>query len=212
MTKILPDNTILLFSTPVYYHDTFENKCIIHDTTKERRKVTENVKGNFLSQEHNILELESYKLIKDRILQGLHQYTRTVLSIDESVEFYITASWLNINPPNTYHHRHNHSNSIVSGVYYIDVGEDSEITFCTQNTMPITSNPSYSIPVKEYNLANSSFWTCPVNDNGIIYFPSTTLHEVGTNNSDKNRISLGFNVFMRGELGDTKNLNLLQLG
>jgi hypothetical protein len=78
--------------------------------------------------------------------------------------------------------------------------------------MPITSNPSYSIPVKEYNLANSSFWTCPVNDNGIIYFPSTTLHEVGTNNSDKNRISLGFNVFMRGELGDTKNLNLLQLG
>ena len=205
------DNTMLLFSTPVYYHTDFHSDQI-HDTTKEQTKVTKNLEGNFSSQEHNILELESYQIIKDRILQGLHEYTRTVLLVDESVEFYITQSWLNINPPDTKHHRHNHSNSIISGVYYIDAGKDSEITFCTQNTSPITSNPSFSIPVKEYNLANSGYWTCPVYNNGIIYFPSTTLHEVGPNNSNRNRISLAFNVFMRGELGTEKTLNHLKLG
>ena len=78
------DNTMLLFSTPVYYHTGFHSDQI-HDTTKEQTKVTKNLEGNFSSQEHNILELESYQIIKDRILQGLHEYTRTVLSIDHTV-------------------------------------------------------------------------------------------------------------------------------
>ena len=48
--------------------------------------------------------------------------------------------------------------------------------------------------------------------NSIIYFPSSTLHEVCVNTSKRNRISLAFNVFVKGEFGSDAEVNRLTLG
>ena len=203
---------LTLFSTPVYYYRNFCDVNKIHYTNKDQKEVTVNQGGNFVSKDRYILERKSYKVIKDRILQGLEDYTRNVMRIDDSVEFYITQSWLNINPPNTSHHLHNHINSIISGVYYIDAPEGSSITFQTQNQGIFTYNHVFKFPLKDYNMINSGYWNYPVSTNSIIYFPSPTLHEVSVNTSKRNRISLAFNVFVKGEFGSDSELNRLTIG
>jgi uncharacterized protein (TIGR02466 family) len=204
-------NTMLLFGTPVFIYDEYSNVTEIHDTSSEQKNLIENRSGNFSSKETNILELESYKTIKDRIIAGLNEYVNDVLHVEDRHEFYITQSWLNVNPPGSAHHRHNHSNSLISGVYYIDTSEHDSITFISQNYQTITNNPTIQINVSEYTLANSNSWQLPVKNNLIVYFPSTTLHEVADNTGDKNRISLAFNCFVKGNFGSTKNLNELNL-
>ena len=205
-------NVMTLFSTPIYYHTDFCDVNKIHYTNKEQKEVDVNQRGNFITKNKYILECKSYKVIKDRILQGLENYTRNILHIDDSVDFYITQSWLNIIPPNTAHHLHVHSNSIISGVYYIDTPEDSSITFQTQSQGIFTDNPVFKLPIKEYNIINSGTWNYPVSVNSIIYFPSSTLHEVCVNTSKRNRISLAFNVFVKGEFGLDAEVNRLTLG
>lgn len=204
-------NTMLLFGTPIFMYDEYSNVEEIFDTSKEQENVIENRGGNFSSSNTNVLELKSYKIIKDRILSGLHEYVRDVLHVDEQYQFYITQSWLNINPPGSSHHRHNHSNSIISGVYYIDTNSDDTITFISQNFLTVTNNPTIQINVNEYTLTNSNSWKLPVKNNDIIFFPSTTLHEVSTNTSNRNRISLAFNVFVKGHFGTKQTLNELTI-
>lgn len=204
-------NTLLLFGTPVFLYHEDTVGAEVFDTANEQKDLILNRDQNYSSKITNILDLDAYAEIRKRVLNGLNVYAREVLSIKEQHEFYITQSWLNINPPETSHHRHNHSNSIISGVYYIDTSEDSTITFLSPNTTGITSNTTLTLDVENYNLANSTSWQVPVTNNDIIYFPSTTLHEVSPNTSDKNRISLAFNCFVRGTFGNTENLNQLHL-
>lgn len=204
-------NTMLLFSTPIFAYDEFSNIDEIHDTTKEQEKMIKNRGGNFSSVETNILELDSYRVIKDRIMSGLKEYTRDVLHVEDRHEFYITQSWLNVNPPGSSHHRHNHSNSLISGVYYIDTTPEDSIMFISQNHQTVTNNPTIQINVSKYTLANSNSWQLPVKNNDIIFFPSTTLHEVAENNGERNRISLAFNCFVKGHFGSERTLNELNL-
>jgi len=205
-------NTMLLFGTPVFLYDEYCSLHNIHDTSNEQTNLVLNREQNFSSAETNVLELESYKEIKNRIINGLNEYVNDLLCIDDKFEFYITQSWLNINPPGTAHHRHNHSNAIISGVYYIDVDDGASITFFTLNSATtVTNNPTLAITPKEWNIANSNSWSVPVKNNGIIYFPSTTLHEVSPNASEKNRISLAFNCFVKGDFGTKQTLNELKL-
>jgi uncharacterized protein (TIGR02466 family) len=204
-------HTMILFGTPVFLYEEYAGSAEVHDTTNEQVDMVLNRDQNFSSKETNILNLDSYKEIKNRINNGLTEYVRNVLHIDNKHEFYITQSWLNVNPPGTSHHRHNHSNSIISGVYYIDTAESGSITFLTQNTSNITNNPTLSIDVTKYTPANSNSWQVPVKNNHIIYFPSTILHEVSPNASDRNRVSLAFNCFVKGSFGNKINLNELHL-
>tara|TARA_B110000046_G_C12806672_1_gene319499 strand:- start:19 stop:660 length:642 start_codon:yes stop_codon:yes gene_type:complete len=206
------DNTLLLFSTPVFMCNEYSSTVNgIHDTANERKDVRENIGGNFASVETKVLNLESYKIIRDRVMFGLSQYVNDVLFVDPAYEFYITQSWLNFNEPGTTHHRHNHSNSLISGVYYIDTLPEDNITFISNNNDTVTTNSTLQIDVTNYNLTNSNQWTVPVTNNDIIFFPSKTFHEVNPNMSDKTRISLSFNIFVKGKLGDETTLNELNL-
>ena len=205
------DNTLLLFSTPVFICNKYSDITEVHDTTAEQETIRENQGGNFTSTSTNVLDLDSYSLIRDRIMYGLNEYINNVLFIDPKHEFYLTQSWLNFNPPGSSHHRHNHSNSLISGVYYIDTTPEDSITFISNNNDTITNNSTLQIDVSEFNITNSNMWTVPVKNNDIIFFPSTLFHEVSPNNSSKNRISLSFNVFVKGTLGTTITLNELNL-
>ena len=151
------DNTLLLFSTPVFvckeYSSTIND---VHDTTNERKDVRENIGGNLASVQTKVLNLESYKIIRERIMFGLSQYVNDVLFVDPAYEFYITQSWLNFNEPGTTHHRHNHSNSLISGVYYIDTVPEDSIIFISNNNDTVTTNSTLQIDVTNYNLTNSN--------------------------------------------------------
>ena len=95
---------------------------------------------------------------------------------------------------------------------YIDVDEDASITFFSSNPSRRYGSVSFDLPLREYNLWNSTAWHYKVQTNQIIYFPSTLEHEVGINQSDTDRISLSFNVFFKGTIGDVHSMNIATIG
>ena len=105
-----------------------------------------------------------------------------------------------------YPHAHAHPNSVISGVFYFkaDLNED-KIFF--QNT---TYNQIYLEP-KGFNTFNSSSWWFPIKNGELILFPSSTRHYVETKSTNNLRVSLAFNVFVKGKLGTKETLTELIL-
>jgi hypothetical protein len=64
---------------------------------------------------------------------------------------------------------------------------------------------------KDWNLYNSETWWFTVKTGDIILFPSSLTHMVETKEGDNTRISLAFNVFIKGTIGNNKNLTELIL-
>lgn len=88
-----------------------------------------NIGNNLISKNTYILENENLKNLKNYFQQCINEYAYDYYKIDKKTEFYITQSWINFNEKGTQHHTHRHSNSVISGVFYVDGDEDCPIIF-----------------------------------------------------------------------------------
>ena len=199
-----------IFPCPVYivkrYSNlTFDEKKEIDNIFKEG---IEKNTGNSLSNNSYIFDTK-LKNLKEFCEQQLKIYVENVLCPSEELDFYITQSWLNITKPGETHHQHCHSNSIISGVFYISTEEDDKILFEDPNWK---LKERIRFELKESNPFNSATWFFPAITNELILFPSWLDHEVDVNeNATKDRISISFNTFVRGNLGTRKDLTELIL-
>ena len=112
----------------------------------------------------------------------------------------ITQSWLNKTKPGESHHLHHHTNSYLSAVLYI---------CCLPNDHINLSNRSYGIynnmefPTKKNTIWNSMGAKVEVKEGDLIIFPSWVNHDVDVNETkNRERISLAFNTFPIGEMGE----------
>ena len=210
-----------IFATPLMSFDygkinDDENKFI----SKCLESTTENI-FNFSSTETYVLD-KGLSKIRYFIEESIRTYVETVIiggKYDEyDFDFRITQSWLNKTLRNSDgHHIHNHPNSFISGVFYIKVNPDVDyIVFSRPNQQ------LFQFPIKEYNNFNSYQWVVGVQEGQLLLFPSTLIHEVkppkvggmiSSDNTDAyaDRISLSFNVFPTGNIGDSFNLNELRI-
>lgn len=98
--------------------------------------------------------------------------------------------WININPPGSYNHLHNHVGSVFSGVYYVDaVPEQGNIQFERND------GAEYHIPEK---IAKPTYFTSTratyAAKTGALYiFPGWLKHSVEGNRTTIDRISISFN-------------------
>ena len=176
--------------------------------TKEN--VYSNIGGNHTSKNKFVLENENLKSLKNYIQVCINEYAYDYMKISKDTEFYITQSWVNFNSKGQTHHAHKHSYSIISGVFYIDGDEDCPITFHREESKPYFGG-NFEYKIDEYNTLNSRTWKMPNQKNHLILFPSTQIHSVGVNNSDKERVSLSFNTFLKGYVGEDIRLTELKL-
>ena len=98
--------------------------------------------------------------------------------------------WFNINPPGAYNTLHNHQDSILSGVYYIDVPESNmgNIEFLREDDI------QYYMPtLKKYNQFTSQKAVYKPEAGMLLLFPSWLKHQVLSNQSNSDRYSLSFN-------------------
>jgi uncharacterized protein (TIGR02466 family) len=105
----------------------------------------------------------------------------------------ITTCWAIVNGKLASNSVHNHPNSILSGVYYLQVPENCGGIFFTD---PRPASQMLIPPVKEFNL-----WTLPKvsykpHEGVMLLFPSWLLHGVDMNMGEGVRISLSFNIGM----------------
>jgi len=162
--------------------------------------------GNTVSTDSYILNSNELVDLRDELLKIVRKYFKIVYAPADDVDVYITQSWVNFTEPGKYHHVHAHPNSFISGVFYIrSEGEADRIKFYKSVYEGIQVTPT------EWNVYNSKTWWYSVSTGDVILFPSSLTHEVPTTTSSSNRISLAFNVFLKGRLGTYNDLNELKL-
>jgi len=133
-------------------------------------------------------------------------YFDKVVCTDNSIVPYITQSWLNYTKTDQFHHHHSHANSYVSGVFYVNADKEvDKIAFHKR------SLPTIELHKTEYNIFNSNSWWYPVKTGDIILFPSFLIHGVDKKKGTNTRISLSFNVFIKGKIGNKLQLTELML-
>ena len=160
-------------------------------------------KGNITSTNAYVLELPELANLKNILLNDVHEYFNRVICPNNDIEPYITISWTNITETDGYHHKHTHGNSIVSGVLYVSADSASDsILFYNEVYKTIELRP------KSWNVWNSPSWEIPVATGDLLLFPSSLNHEVRVvSKSNHKRISLAFNVFIKGTVGTHIDLN-----
>ena len=153
--------------------------------------------GNEHTVDTYVLDKEELKNIKKSLMECVKVYAEQAIKFDDKkAELYITQSWLNFNKKNTHHHPHYHPNSILSGVVYLS--ENSEHT----KLQRFISNRKNVIvlPKKELGIINSESFLIETSYGSCVIFPSTLMHSVLPNTTDEVRITLSFNVFVKGEM------------
>jgi uncharacterized protein (TIGR02466 family) len=172
---------------------------------KNLKNISPNV-GNVSSFNSRILNDIILKNLKKQIDKHIENYIYNILKFNKRIKPFITQSWLNVTNKDQHHHTHCHSNSFISGVLYISVNEGQDnIKFYSRDR-----NFFEDIPI-EYNRYNSTNWFISVKCGDLILFRSDLQHGVDRKIEKFNRISLAFNVFIRGSLGEELHFNKLEL-
>ena len=188
------------------------------DSTEEK-EIEELIKEELVSNRHNSRSKDSYifntrlKKLKEFCEGHIKTYVKEVHNPkkDNNVNFYITQSWLNITKPGEWHHQHWHSNSIISGVYYVATVENDEILFYDSNAIK-KDRMELDIAEEDRNIWNSKAWYIPVEKNVLVLFPSWLEHSVEENKKQTtDRISISFNTFTKGRFGSNEQSNELIL-
>ena len=196
-----------IFPTPIYI-----SKLNRELTPLELKFVDKNKKdfnkndGNITSNNNYILNEKPFANIKKELDLRVQDYFDKVISPANNITPYITQSWLNYTEKNQYHHKHQHPNSLVSGVFYINCDDKfDKIKFFKEDYKTIKPE------IKDWNIWNSESWWFSVKTGDIILFPSSLTHMVENKEGTNTRISLAFNVFIKGTFGSNKNLTELIL-
>ena len=196
-----------IFPTPIYISklDRKLTSTELSFINKIKLDVVNN-EGNKASKNNYILNEKPFANIKKELDLRVQDYFDKVISPANNITPYITQSWLNYTETNQFHHKHAHPNSLVSGVFYINCHEEHDkIKFFNDKYQTIKTE------VKDWNIWNSDSWWFSVKTGDVILFPSSLTHMVETKQGDNTRISLAFNVFIKGTVGNNKNLTELSL-
>ena len=196
-----------IFPTPIYISklDRELTNKELSFINKTKLDVYKN-EGNTTSNDNHILNQKAFKNLKEDLDTIVQDYFQKVISPTDTITPYITQSWLNYTETNQYHHKHQHPNSLVSGVFYVNCDDKfDKIKFFKDGYKTIKPE------IKDWNIWNSETWWFSVKTGDVILFPSSLTHMVETKEGDNTRISLAFNVFIKGTVGNNKSLTELIL-
>ena len=164
--------------------------------------------GNLNSIQRYLLnDKTEFSSIRTFIEDGIKNYVDTVIKPKDDVQFYITQSWLNYTKPGEYHHKHEHPNSLLSGVFYFNADKEKDRIYFYDDK----DYQRLKLEATDWNLYNSTSWWYPVGTGDLVIFKSELTHMVDTTVSDQTRISLAFNVFAKGAFGTEDSLTALYL-
>lgn len=176
----------VIWSAVIHLVDNNETKRWAYGKMKEDNgRVVSNYKG---WQSNDIKPGESLQV--DKLVQHLDNEVSTCANQVGLPELELYNIWININPPGSYNHLHNHVGSVLSGVYYVDATpEQGNIQFERND------NGEYHIPdvVSKPTYYTSTRATYAAKSGGLYIFPGWLKHSVEGNTSTTDRISISFN-------------------
>ena len=205
-----------LFPQAVYF-STLERALTEEElkTIDEYKKKTQKNSGNKFSNRTDleqfttdsyVLKHKTLKNLKGDLTTKVKEYFNKIVCTNDSITPYITQSWFKYTETGQFHHSHNHLNSYLSGVFYVNAKKEvDEIVFNKPN------NRQLALTVTKPNAFNAMSCRLSVQTGDVILFPSTLEHEVLPKKGTDLRISLSFNVFVKGTIGCQASLTELVL-
>jgi uncharacterized protein (TIGR02466 family) len=161
--------------------------------------------GNLRSESAYIFEYPLFAELKKTINEHIKEYINIVYP-NSNIDVYITQSWANYTEPNQWHHKHSHPNSFISGVFYVNAIKNEDMIKFYKD-LPFI----FQINHKQSNNYNSQDVAILVETGDLVLFPSNFTHNVPPTTSKETRISISFNTFIRGNLGDELSSTALYL-
>ena len=110
----------------------------------------------------------------------------------------ITDMWATVLKSGENHPAHTHSNNFLSGVYYLHSDQGASIMFRDPRPAADVILPR----IKETIIANASLLSYTSKQNRAIIFPSWLPHYVKPNKSKNKRISIAWNIQLKGPVGE----------
>jgi uncharacterized protein (TIGR02466 family) len=161
--------------------------------------------GNVNSKDYYVLKHKRMAKLREFVETSVAEYVKEIYAPKNEVTFRITQSWFNYTKPGQFHHKHAHPNSFISGVLYMKaLRESDKIYFYNDAYRPI------DFPTNNWNLYNSKSWWFEVGTGDLMLFPSSLIHSVEPVQKEE-RISLAFNTFPVGYVGQEETLTALHL-
>lgn len=152
--------------------------------------------------------------LKEKIMEGVRHFLHDFLDVKTTLEYRMENSWINKHEPGDYSPSHWHGSSIVSGVYYVQVGDDmGDIVFhkdlrhlnLFDPLIETKFNYEETLDQNKMNVFNTNNFGIQPLENDLILFPSHLAHSVDENNTNKTRYCIAFNIFPRGTCGGAIN-------
>lgn len=161
------------------------------------------------SVNQKILLENNFSDLRNKIEDKLKEYLFDILKFKQGNIVHV-ASWINLHKTGNYSGPHIHTNSMYSGIFYINVFEKcGNISFTCPQNYSTFSTSTITPQVSECNIYNSKSFTFKPRNRDLYIFPSHLYHSTGANHGTENRLSLAFNYFVEGHLGsDTSYINL----
>lgn len=198
--------------TPLFAEPIYRGNIASHIST-EQISYIQNLKmvrnqANLISENLYLFEEPEMASIKAVVQEALDFYARDVMGITQ--QLYVTQSWALVNSPSIGMHGHSHSNSVVSGsLYYCDMPEaGGNMVFDRHRTyQQLQLTPERD----KRNIYNTPLNVIEPRKGEVVLFSSSLQHFVENNSSAEDRYSIAFNTFIRGELGNYRDVSELTI-
>lgn len=200
-------NITNLFPTPVG-HFSFHRELTEAELSFVKEQPRVNNEGNTNSKNNRVFDNAELKDLYDWVDACTREYFQQVHRPSGDTDIYITQSWLNYTQQKQYHHKHNHSCSFISGCFYVQTDDETDKIYFYGDRK---QHDLLQITPTDYNIWNSASWWLPVKTGELILFPSHLTHMVAEKEAPGERISLAFNTFLKGQLGNDDSLTGLYL-
>jgi len=220
----LPYETEMLFPMPVYKtnigREFTKQEQDEFDTIIEKDLDKQYVEAKYLqriSADKYLLKRKPLASIQSFIDHHLKQFAADIMGIyDPNISLDITQSWLKATEPQQFYPSHSHGNSIISGVFYpkcleLPGGKQDAILFFRDEKTSIFK--TLWVTKKHQTTFSRELFRYTIVTGDLVLFPSSSMnHAVERNDTtDQTRISLAFNTYLFGVLGDYETTSELIL-
>tara|TARA_Y100000114_G_C11664116_1_gene280486 strand:- start:77 stop:724 length:648 start_codon:yes stop_codon:yes gene_type:complete len=168
------------------------------------------IKHIHLSKTSFLLKDKRLNRIKQFFDERMNNYIKNVVEVRN--KFVMTQSWSTITKKGEHHHTHNHPNTMFSLVFYVSSeGERSGNFMLNFGLTRLEERWLFKYDITNYNTFNSGTWEYEVHSGDVIIFPAWVLHSTRENTTDKDRIIVGANYFIDGEVGSTEGVDKINI-
>ena len=167
--------------------------------TKKDRKTLLDIR-DYHNNVGNITTNDSYVLNKTKSLKTIlekciKEFVEKTYAPKNDIQFPISQSWLNVTGKDMHHHIHKHPNSFFSGVFYLKTIAEDRLEFQSEDIFSAMFN------IENYNEFNCKMQWVNIKKHDLLLFRSSLSHNVPTNKTTDDRISLSFNTWVSGTVG-----------